>query len=130
MAKFKSKVEEIAHMTGLKKWKVEIVLGNNASNNIHRVPDEEVAIILHAAADIGYVNQGRGVAKGTKVKEVTIAQVAKRAGVSASTVREALLAKSVSISNETRSHVMVIVKELGYKPTHKTNIKNFYNKGE
>lgn len=121
---------QIAEMTGLKKWKVQLVLGNNTSQNIHRVTDDEMAIILHAAAEIGYVNPGHGGSANKKVKEVTLDMVAKRAGVSTSAVHAALKARSRSISPDTKKHILRIVKELGYKPTHEMQINNFYSRKE
>lgn len=118
--------EQIANMTGLKKWKVQLVFAKKPLN-LHRVTDDEMAIILHAAAELGYENRGKFWAKGIKQKEVTIEMVAKRAGVSDSTVAYAFR-KNVStgmISQETRAHVLKIAKELGYKPTFERNLKNF-----
>lgn len=123
-----SAYEQLAKMTGFKTWKVALVLGNNASNNLHRVTDDEMAIILHAAAEIGYVNHGHGVTAGTKVKEVTLEMVAKRAGVTTWTVGRALQADSIDVSKETREHILHIAKELGYKPTNRTLLKNFHHK--
>lgn len=126
-------VQQIAEMTGLKKWKVQSVLARNktaSSMNLHRVTDDEMAVILHAAAEIGYVNKGHSGLAGTKVKEVTIAMVAKRAGVSIVTARCAMDMSAINISKETREHVLRLVKELGYKPTRKLQMKNFFRRKE
>lgn len=118
--------QQIALKTALKEWKVELVLRQKLSPNLHRVTDDEMAIILHAAAELGYSN--KGTLKGIMKKEVTLAMVAKRAGVSTSTVERSLKTGSCEISKETRDHVLKIVNELGYKPSHKKNLKNFYSR--
>lgn len=124
-----SPYEQISVMTGLKMWKVQIVLAKTPSTNLHRVTDDEIAVILHAAAEIGYVNPGVGMIAGTKVKEVTLEMVAKRAGVSIKTVSDALQSTGIAdISKATRTHVLAIVKELGYKPTSKLQLKNFHKR--
>lgn len=89
-AKEPSVSQQIATITGLKHWKVRLVFAKNPLN-LHRVTDDEMAIILHAAADFGYENKGKGGSlKGKKIKNVTLEMVAKRAGVSENTVRSAL----------------------------------------
>lgn len=118
----------IAKMTGLKRWKVSEVLANNKSNNIHRVSDDETAIVLHAAAEIGYVNSGRGNKVGKKFNAVTIADVAKRAGVSSQAVRKAFANPPTQISPENRKFILLIAKELGYKPTFKSQTQDFYKR--
>lgn len=125
-----SAYEQISGMTGLKMWKVQIVLAKTPSTNLHRVTDDEIAVILHAAAEIGYVNPAIGMLLGTKVKEVTLEMVAKRAGVSVTTVFNALQSTGgiAAISKPTRTHVLSIVKELGYKPTSKLQLKNFHKR--
>lgn len=121
--------QQIAAITGLKLWKVQYVFAKNTSN-LHRVTDDEMAIILHAAADLGYENKGRGEdQKGIKKKEVTLEMVAKRAGVSVNTVTKAFKKHSGIglITNETRNHVLKIANELGYKPTYKSMVKEYYS---
>jgi len=121
-----SVAEQIATITGLKLWKVRLVFSKNPLN-LHRVSDDEMAIILHAAADLGYENKGRGAdGKGKKLKDVTLEMVAKRAGVSENTVRSAFK-KDGQISKETRKHVLKIANTLGYKPTHEMKVKDFYS---
>ncbi len=118
---------DIANKTGLKRWKVNIVLGNNATKETQRVTDDEIAIILHAAAELGYDNPGKGNRSGEKKKEITMAMVAKRAGVATSVVSNAFKPSGGQISRETRIHVLRIAKELGYKATQEKGLKNFYN---
>lgn len=117
--------QQIAIITGLKLWKVQHVFAKNTSN-LHRVTDDEMAIILHAAADLGYENKGKGGdQKGMKKKEVTLEMVAKRAGVAESTVSIALK-KDSRIGKETRDRIRKIASALGYKPTKAMKIKDFY----
>lgn len=119
--------QQIAQITGLKLWKVHLVFAKSTSN-LHRVLDDEMAIILHAAADLGYENKGKGAhRKGKKDKEVTLEMVAKRAGVSQSVVTEALKKHATigGISKSTRQHILNVVKELGYRPTFKHNLDDF-----
>lgn len=125
-----SPYEQISGMTGLKMWKVQIVLAKTPSTNLHRVTDAEIAVILHAAAEIGYVNKGRGMATGTKVKEITLEMVARRAGVSPTTVWKVLQPTDETIHIDTKLHVIKIIKELGYRSTSKLELKNFYNRKE
>lgn len=120
-------IKDIVEITGLKLWKVQIVLGNNSSNNLHRVTDEEVASILHASADLGYSIPVRAGMPGKKVKDVTQEMVAKRAGVSRATVNQAICG-SGHISRQTREHALRIARELGYKTTIRQKFEKFYNK--
>lgn len=116
---------DIAQMTGLPRGKVSMVLGQGDNRmNLHRVTDDEMAEILHAAAELGY----NGPPKPEKKKAVTAEMVAKRAGVSLSTVYYTLSGRYAQISEETRAHVRRIAGELGYKPSRESKLKDFYAK--
>lgn len=119
--------EQIAEITGLKLWKVQLTLAVKP-RNLLRVTDDEMAVILHAAADLGYENKGRAAhLKGKKFVEVCIHEVAKRAGVTHQTVRSAFLKNDrfAKISKVTREHVLKIAKEMGYQPSIQSRIKDF-----
>ena len=127
MAKSKTDtVAQIAAMTGLKLWKVRLVFASPPLN-IHRVTDDEMAVILHAAAELGYENTGRGNNKGAKLKEVTLAMVAHRAGVSDTTAHDAWK-KNGKISEQTRKHILNVAREMGYVRTDAHKLKDFYNR--
>lgn len=121
---------DVANKAGLKVWKVREVLGNHGSKNLHRVTDDEMAIILHAAADLGYENPGRGASAGVKLKSVTLRDVAKRAGVSVSVACSTFrkTGHGTAVAEDTRAHIKRIAAELGYKPTRESQLKDFYNK--
>lgn len=123
-----SNSEQIANITGLKLWKVRIVFSKNQLN-LHLVTDDEIAIILHAAADLGHENNDRG----NKIKEVTLEMIANKAGVSKTTVFRALMKRGGigQISKETKEHVFKIANELGFKSSFKNKLEDFYHtKGE
>ena len=124
----KPTMDDVANKAGVKVWKVREVLSNLSSKNLHRVSDDEMAMILHAAADLGYQNPGAGNRAGFKLKPVSLREVAKRAGVSATTACNAFRETGHLISSETKAHVKRIAAELGYKPTHESQLKDFYNK--
>jgi DNA-binding LacI/PurR family transcriptional regulator len=118
---------DIAQKTGLKQWKVAIVLGNGyTKNNLNRATDDEIATILHAAAELGYEYLGKGTSgRSGRKKEINLAMVSKRAGVSSATVNTAFYGGK-TIAPETKALVLRVAKELGYEPERNKKIDHFY----
>lgn len=63
-------------------------------------------------------------------KKVTLRMVAENAEVSRSTVLLALNPSSILISRKMRTHILRIAKEIGYKPTGRRQLENYYKSQE
>lgn len=115
---------DIAKEVNLPVSKVQYAIGNQASNNKHRVRPEELSAILEAKERMGFILYVSG--GSFRPGAVTQSDVAKEAGCCQGAITRFLRGKGKDPLLKKR--IEDAIKATGYKPPFKANLAKFYRR--
>lgn len=123
-------MQDVADASGYPIYKVNYLFGKLPQ--LHRLHADEIRDISKVAESLGFVNTGQGKNSGlnrTSKKTVTMKDVAALAGVVLSSV-SGVLQGDMRFSKEMKKKVQDAAKQLGYKPTRRSQLKRFFKDRE